>query len=327
MNNNFCLISGRSNLDLSKKIADHIQTELTECEIRDFANQEIRVQIKENVRGKNVYIIATGTSSEELSINDFIMETMLLIRSAKLSSAKNITLILPFMPYSRSDKKDDGRTAIGGKLLIDFLEVSGVNRIVSMDLHAGQIQGFTNLPFDNLYAINLFIDYLRDRFILCTRNDFVLVSPDNGGAKRIEAYAKKLQMKFVIMHKQRDYSTVNTVCKSTLIGDKEYCQGKTGILIDDMADTMGTMISACQELKEYGIEKVLIIVTHGILSGPAIDRINNCQQICKVVVTNSLPQEKNIERCKKLEVVDTSELFYKVINCLETGNSISSIFN
>lgn len=328
---NVKLISSRSNQELSNSVSKLLNIPLTNYISKKFANSELKVVIQDNIRSLDVFIIASGSQDDKYSINDHLMEVMLLIDACRMSSCRTITLILPFFPYSRSDKKDDGRVSIGGSLISRMLMMVNVDRIVSMDLHSGQIQGFMDKPFDNLFGINLHIKHFNENlFKNMSRSEinenFVLVSPDNGGVKRIEAYAKKLEMKFIIMHKQRDYTKESVVDKSIIIGDKEDYKGKTAIVIDDMIDTMGTMVSASNALIDEGISSVIIVATHGVFSGPAFDRINNCDSINKVIVTNTLPQNENIKMSEKLEVVDTSILFAEIIKKLVIGGSISALF-
>lgn len=299
-------------------------TDFTNKNIKYHANTEIKVQIEENVRGQSVYIISTGTVGDGHSINDHLMEVLLLTDACKRSDAKSICLIMPCFPYARSDKKDDGRCSIGASLVTNLLIQAGVTRIVSVDLHAGQIQGFCNIPFDNLYAIKIFTEYLKLRG-LNDPNKCILISPDNGGAKRVNHYAEALKMEYAIMNKQRDYSTESKVEKTQLISTSELT-GRIGIVIDDMVDTCGTMIASCNELKSHKLGSVIILATHGIFSGQALERINNCDFIQEVIVTNSLPQEKNMEKCKKLKVVDISQLVSQVIYRLQTKGSISELF-
>jgi len=328
MSNNIKLLTGRSNQELANKIAKKLNISLVKCILDDFPNSEIKVQILENVRGSAVYIIQTAVSNETHSINDYLMELKLIANACKLSSAKSISAIIPCFPYARSDKKDVPRVPIGGALVANELKNVGIKRIISVDLHAGQIQGFTDMPFDNLYGINVLSNYLNENYFssVSLNDHFILVSPDNGGVKRVEAYAQKLGMDFVTMHKQRDYTKKSVILKSMLIGKPGIVRNKNAIIIDDIVDTMGTMVSAAEELKIHGVIDVIIIATHGIFSDPAFTRINNCNAIKTVIISNTLPQEHNLNRCNKLKVVDMSDLFAEVIKRLQTGKSISELF-
>lgn len=328
--NNVKLVAGRSNMPLAKLISEKLKIPLLSRCLDDFANKELRVELYDNIRNFDIFIVQTGSSNSIHSINDHLMELVAIADACRLSSARTITAVVPFYPYSRSDKKDAPRVPIMGAAIARILESVGINRIVSMDLHSGQIQGFTKMPFDNLFAINLHIENLNNSYFKNMTNEeinnkYVLVAPDNGGIKRIEAYAKKLKMKFVTMHKQRDYSQKNVVNRTLLIGDDMTIKNKIAILIDDMVDTMGTMTASCQELKNKGIKEVIIIATHGIFSNPAFERINKCDMIKKVIVTNTLDQDNSCKTSNKIEVVDTSDLFSNVIQRLISG-SISDLF-
>jgi len=325
------LIPLRSNYELAEKVSDTLDIPLTHTNIVNHANNEIKGIIGDNIRKCNVYLIGSGTDGPVNSVNDHIIEMCLIIDACKRSSAKSITLIIPYYPYSRSDKKDDGRTSIGGSLITKLLTTSGADRIVTMDLHSGQIQGFSDIPMDNLYAINLFTEYLTNTYFQNMTNSmindkYVLISPDVGAIKRIKAYAQILKMKYAIMDKQRDYTKESVVLSSELYTQDDVT-GKIAIIIDDMADTCGTMISACNELGKKGISKIIILVTHGIFSKNAIKRINSCDIVQDVIVTDSLPQSDHIAKCPKLQVVGISGLVSTVIKCLESGTSISELFN
>lgn len=330
------IISGRSNGALADDIAQYLGIPLTNVTLDDYSNTELRVEINESVRGCHVCIIQTGGENENHSINDYIMELCALAYACKSSEALTVTAFIPCFPYARADKKDVPRACITGSLMTQLLITSGVDRIVSMDLHSGQVQGFTGkpMPFDNIYCKKLLINKLREVCFTEYKDDiniinekFVLISPDYGGYKRVRQYAKELGMKMDTMHKQRDYTKNSKVLETLLMGGEKNVRGKTAIIIDDMADTMGTMISAIKQLESFGCYEVIIVVTHGILSGPAIQRINDCANIKKVIVTNTIYQGDNVLKCKKLEVVDTSKLLAEVIRRLSNGTSISDLFN
>lgn len=323
------LIAGRSNWPLAKCIADCLKLSLVNCVIEKFANTEIRIEISDDIRGCDIYIIQTGGADENNSINDYIMETLLLIDTCKRAGVIRVSVILATYPYARSDKKDMPRVPIGGSVVSRILEAAGCDRIISMDLHSGQIQGFTTLPFDNLYSIKLHIENLKTKIFngLTSKeinHKFVLVSLDVGGAKRVREYAKRLQMPHVIMDKQRDYSQPGTVLKTILIGDS--VEGKTAICIDDMCDTCGTVIAGINDLKEHGVKDAIILATHGIFSGSALDRINACDLIEKIIVVDTLDQTINMTKTSKLEVINSAQLFSEVIRRLVDGGSISQLF-
>ena len=263
---------------------------LTDCEITDFANGEINFHLKEEIIGKDVFVVQTGYSDENKSINDYIMELMLIIDTCSRSNIRTITVVIPFYPYSRSDKKDKPGVPIGGKLVANMLSMYNVCRVITLDLHSGQMEGFMDCPFDNLFATDLFVEYFKTKlFIENPKEKYILVSPDNGSTKRIEDYASILNMSYVTMHKQRSYTENNVVIKSMLIGDSCSLNQKIGIIIDDMVDTLNTITSSVHVLKENGINNVIVVATHGIFSGSAISKLNNCDLISKVIVTNTVP--------------------------------------
>lgn len=332
--NKIKLIAGRSNYDLAEKISKHLNIPLSPVNITDFCNTEINIEIKENIRGYHIYIIQTGGSYEGRSINDHLQELYGLLHACTLSSAKTVNVIMPCYAYARSDKKDAPRVPIMGSLQALIFHSLSVKRFVSMDLHAGQIQGFFQQePMDNLYGMKLHITTLKNTiFHGLTKEEinkrFILAAPDVGGAKRTEKYATILEMPHVLMHKHRNYQVANTVSETILVGKSDTVIGKTVIIIDDIIDTMGTMISAANELKLHGAKNVILLATHGIFSGPAIDRLNACDMIIKVIVTNTLPQKLNQLKTNKIEIVDVSELFATVIKRLQSGQiSISELFD
>lgn len=337
---NIVVIGGRSTTTLTDSICSALKINKARVRFADFANTEISIKIQESVRGKDIFIIETGAPYENRSINDHVIETNFLLDCCKRSGAKSITLFLACFPYARGDKKEESRNPISAScMMIDMF--SKADRIVTIDLHSSQIQGFTTKPTDNLYAIKIFCDYLRDSvfkdIVLNGENindHFVLVAPDCGAVKRIDHYSQKLSLNHAILTKSRDYKSENVVLTSTLL-NSQFVVGKTAIIIDDIADTMGTMLKAIDELIKFGTKDVIIIVTHGVLSNDpsgdkskdAVEKINNCPHIKNVIVTNSIPQDINILRCPKLTVLDIGPLFAKVIHNLMTGESISDLFN
>lgn len=290
-----------------------------------FANTETRVQLGDNVRNSTVVIVASGAPP----VNDSLMEALLLADTCRRSGASQIFMIMAYFPYSRQDKKDTPRTPISGKVVLDMIENVGVDRLITLDLHAGQMQGFTNMPFDNLYAKNTFIKYFQETlFKGLSREEiidkYLLISPDNGGTKRIVAYAKSLQIGYAVMDKRRDYTKPNVVMESTLVSDVDV-KDKIGIIIDDMTDTSGTLVAASEPLKDHGLESVIVVVTHGVLSGPATERLENCSFIKKVIVADTLPQEG--KKLSKLEVVQIAPLLRDVLqNLVDPEGSVSSLF-
>jgi ribose-phosphate pyrophosphokinase len=321
------LIAGRSNLELAQLIAKELDIILMTCDICEFANTEISVELCSSVRGKDVYILQTGSRFEDRSINDHLMELYLLIDGCFRSQARSINVITPCFPYARSDKKDD-RGPISAKLAINQIFSAGAARLIAMDLHSGQEQGFTDKPFDNIYGIGIISESIN-KIISGNKSSYILVSPDAGALKTITKYAKKLGLNYVTLHKQRNYSLCNVVESSILLGNSEILMdlhGKTAIIIDDMIDTCGTMIAGVQTLVENGIKDVILVATHGFFSKEAIHKLNLCKEISQVIVTNTICQKYNIEMCPKIRVIDVSLLLSNVIRCIRDDNSISALF-
>ena len=327
--NNVKLIAGRSNPLLARKIADYLGLTLVRCKIVDFSNGEVYFEIKENIRGKKVYFIQTGAGAGGRSINDHHVEALQVADACIRSDVDSIGIIYATFPYSRSDKKDKPRVSIMSSVIANGLKEAGYSRIICMDIHSAQTQGVINVPFDNLYAIKLHIDNLKQDLLSGLTHEeinqnYVLVAPDMGSSKCIRAYASKLLMECSVMDKQRDYSKHGTIAKSVLMGGN--VKGKTAIIVDDMADSMGTIMSATSDLVSHGARDVIVVVTHGIFSGPAIERINTCSHIKRVITTNTIDQTTNCELSPKIHVIDTSSLFGEVIRRIHTGDSISELF-
>ena len=281
------------------------------------------MRIAESVREHDVYIINTSCVSptptgEAASPNTSLMELLIMIHACKTASARRITAVIPHFFYARQDKKDKSRAPITAKLIANMLENAGCDHVITMDLHASQIQGFFDVPVDNLYAEPAALQYIRE-MVDC--NKAVIVSPDAGGAKRATSLADRLELDFALFHKER--KRANEVSRMVLVGNVE---GKTAILVDDMADTCGTLELAARQLIEYGAERVLAIVTHGILSGPALERITN-SRLEKLIVTNTLPQSYNRAKCSKIEEIDISHVLAETIRRSHYGESVSVLFN
>ena len=311
---NIVLLSGNSNLELAKDIANNLVTKLN-IEIplnldnipSQFPNTEIYSTITDELRGKNVYIIQSGCRNldKQLSVNDIIFELLVLVDSCRRSMAATVNIIMPYYPYSRSDKKDEPRAPIAAKLLANLLEATKIDRLVSMDLHAAQIQGFLDTPFDNLYSAILVVTKLKNTIFAGKtleerQSEFIVVSPDAGAAKRTLALAKAMKLNTIIMHKQRDYTKPGIIEKTIIINESGSANiHKKAIICDDIADTCGTLISAVNELAKFGITEVICIITHGIFSKNALEKINKCTHITKFLVSDSLPQKENVKKCPK----------------------------
>jgi len=285
-----------------------------------FANGETRVDILETVRSCDVYIVSSGCSFDGGSLNDSIMEVLILIQAAKMASAGRVTAVLPLYPYARQDSKNKSRAPITAKLMANLLTTAGADHIITLDLHSSQVQGFFDIPVDNLVAIPAMVNWIVNN-IENYKENCVIVSPDAGGTSRVTKIADRLRVNFAIIHKER--KVANEVHKMLLVGD---VKGKDVILCDDMADTCGTLCTAAQRLFEGGARKIYACVTHGIFSKDALEKLNK-SQFEKVVVTNSLPQDQNQRNCSKIEVIDISLYFAEAIQRTFDGSSIGELFD
>jgi ribose-phosphate pyrophosphokinase len=327
--NDIRIFSGNSNRPLADKIAQKLGLKVCECTIDEFSNTEIRIIPNESVRKKNVYIVQTGSYDSVHSINDYLMETLLLMDAVHRSGATEINLLVPCYPYSRQDKKDKARAPISAALVANLFMTCHVTRIVCVDLHAASIQGLFSGPCDNLYCVKPIIEYLeKDLFIKSPnyQDEFVAISPDAGAVKRVSVYAGKMKLKYMVMSKERNYDEKNIVENTILLGDPILIKNKTVLIFDDMIDTAGTIIKSVDYLVENGAKDAVVVVAHGILSGPAIDRINKCKAIKYVLVSDSLPQEENLKKTTKLRVFTLSDMYAEVITRLENKDSISEMF-
>ncbi|KAE9551264.1 hypothetical protein FO519_005521 [Halicephalobus sp. NKZ332] len=284
------------------------------CSLKKFSNKETNVEINESVRGEDVYIIQSGCGE----VNDNLMELLIMINACKIASAYRVTAVIPCFPYARQDKKDKSRAPISAKLVANMLSVAGADHIITMDLHASQIQGFFDIPVDNLYAEPAILQHIRSE--IPGFESAVIVSPDAGGAKRVTSIADRLNVEFALIHKER--KVANEVDKMTLVGD---VNGKIAILVDDMADTCGTICLAADKLREAGALKVFAFCVHGVFSGPALERLrDSCFEA--VVVTNTIPQEDKIAECSKIRCIDISMILAEAIRRTKNGESVSFLF-
>ena len=328
---NIVLLSGNSNKALSEKISIYLDIHLCKCKISKFSNTEIKINICENIRNKDIFIIQTGTNDSNNSVNDYIMETLLLIDACKRSMANTINLIMPCYPYARQDKKDSSREPISAKLFANMLTTAGITRLVVMDLHASQIQGFFDIPVDNIYSLSLVIQYVNKNLfnnmsISEKQKKYIVVSPDAGATKRTLRFAQNMQLNTIIMHKQRNYEKENTIDNTILIGDTTNLKDKTAIICDDMCDSGGTLIKVIENLETNGIQNVIVIITHGIFSGKCVERLNNCETISKIIVSDTICQNNNLKLLNKLEIFSISQLMGNVITNIINGNSLSLLF-
>lgn len=306
------LISGNAHKTLSRDVAKHLGVELCDATITTFSDGEILLQINENVRGSDVFVIQPTCTP----VNENIMELLLIFDALKRASARRITGVIPYYGYARQDRKVQPRVPISSKLVADIITAAGANRILTVDLHAAQIQGFFNIPVDHLYAAPVLLDYMRRSEF----KDLVVVSPDAGGVERARAFAKRLKASLAIIDKRREAANVSQVMN--VIGD---VKGKDTILLDDMIDTAGTIVQAATALKSKGARKVFASATHAVLSGPAIDRINE-SAIEELIVTDTIPLDSKKEKCPKLTVLSIAQLLAEAIKRIHEESSISSLF-
>lgn len=337
-NYNIVLVSGTSNDKLCNEISDNMDTNFTLCmnSINRFSDGEYNIQINENVRGADVFIIQSTCRSKTGSVNDHIMELLLLIDALKRSSAKEITTMIPYFGYARQDRKTKPRVPISAKAIANILENSGITRIVTVDLHCGQIQGFfNNIPVDNLYAENIFVDMIKQKENF---QDYIIVSPDAGGVTRSKRIADRLGgLDVVTIIKRR--GKANHIEQMQIVGK---VMNRNCIIVDDMIDTAGTLTKAAQLLKTEGATTVIACATyilfifiyiffvndnnsHGVLSEPALDRIAK-SYLSEVYVTDSIPQEENINNCKKLKVLNLAPLLSNAIQRIHNDQSLSILF-
>jgi ribose-phosphate pyrophosphokinase len=334
--NNLVILSGNSNVTLAKKISNNLKIELNVENIPTmFSNTEYHSRIHDNVRGKDVFIINSGCVNKDkrMSVNDIIFETLILVDACRRSMASSVNIIMPCYPYARGDKKDEPRAPIPAKLVANLLTSVKIDRLVSVDLHATQIQGYIDIPFDNLYSVNLVINCLEKNifknFNLEERQQkFIVVSPDAGATKRTLSFSSRMKLNTIIMHKQRSYIKKSVIEKTIIIhenGESTF-RNKTAIICDDIADTCGTLIRASETLIDNGIKDIICVVTHGIFSKDALEKINKCEYIKEFYVSDSIPQEQNIKICKKIKVFTLSNLLSDCIQRIIMGDPISELF-
>jgi ribose-phosphate pyrophosphokinase len=297
---------------LAKEICNHLGITLGAATVGSFSDGEIRVKINENVRGADVFLVQSCCAP----VNTSIMELLILIDALKRSSAYRITAVIPYFGYARQDRKDEPRVPISAKLMADLITTAGADRVLTMDLHAGQIQGFFNIPVDHMYATPVLLDYINKR----GGSDLVVVSPDAGGVERARAFAKRLQAQLAIIDKRREGP--NNAQIMNIIGDVE---GRNALLLDDMIDTAGTIVQGAQACAEKGARSVWAGCTHAVLSGPALERL---QQSCltEVVVTNTIPLNGKEQQCPKLKVLSVAPLLGEAITRIHEEESVSSLF-
>jgi len=306
------IFSGNSNPELAREICAQLGVPLGNAKVKTFSDGEIMVEIGENVRGRDVYVIQSTSAPS----NHNLMELLIMIDALKRASAAQITAVIPYFGYARQDRKVAPRTPITSKLVADLISTAGADRVVTVDLHAGQIQGFFNIPVDHLYAAPVSLTDIAGRF----SERVVVVSPDAGGTERARAFAKRLDAGLAIIDKRRSGPNVSEVMH--IIGDVE---GETCIIVDDMIDTAGTLCQAAKALMDCGAKAVYAYATHAVLSGPALERIN-ASSLSEVVVTNSVPVDDKLVACPRLRVLSISELLAEAIRRIHGDESVSSLF-
>ena len=311
------LFTGNAHPQLAQNMAKCLDIPLNQATVSKFKNGESRVEILNSVRDCDVYVVQPTCNP---CPNDYIMELVILLDAFRRAGAARVTAIIPIFGYARQDRKDKSRAPISAKVIADILRTAGVDRVVTIDLHAPQIQGFVNFPIDNLFGEPLIKKYLKDTLSHVDSSDLVVVSPDAGGAKRADALAKELKAGLAIMSKKRDKPGV--VARMTLVGD---VKDKTCVIVDDMVDTAGTLTRAASELMQAGAKDVYASAVHGVLSDPAIDRINK-SPIKEFIVTDTIPMDENEKRCSKMRVLSVAPLLAEAVKRIHTGGSLSNLF-
>ncbi|MFB6351779.1 MAG: ribose-phosphate pyrophosphokinase [Bradymonadaceae bacterium] len=315
MDGNIKLFTGNANLDLARSVANYMNVPLGDALVDRFSDGEVQVEIHTSVRDNDVFVLQSLSEP----VNDHLMELLAMTDAIRRSSAESVTAVIPYFGYARQDRQPKPRTPITAKLVADVLEVSGISRVVAVDLHASQIQGFFTQPFEHLYASPVFISAIRDRGF--DSEEMVLVSPDAGGVDRVRYYSKVLGCPIAIMDKRR--SAPNASQMMNVIGDVE---SKRAIIVDDMVDTAGTLTQAAAALMERGAESAYAVATHPILSGPAIERIET-SPLDTVLVTDTIPLTPAARECNTIDVVSVGPLLGEAIGRIHGGDSVSSIFD
>ncbi|KAB1443023.1 ribose-phosphate diphosphokinase [Pseudodesulfovibrio senegalensis] len=311
MHGDLKIISGSANTQLSEAICEHLGCKLSPVLRETFSDGEIRIEIGENVRGDDVFVVQPTSSP----VNFHLMELCLMLDALKRASASRVTAVVPYYGYARQDRKVVPRAPISAKMVADILSVAGMQRLVTIDLHAGQIQGFFNCPVDNLFAAPVLLEELRHR-----DDDMVIISPDAGGVERARAYAKRLGASLAIVDKRRD--APNQAQAMHIIGD---VKDKVAVVIDDMIDTAGTMCAAANVIMDNGASDVIACATHPVLSGPAIQRLQD-SAFSQVVVSDTIQLDETKKQCDKIMQVSTASLLAKAINNVHTESSVSVLF-
>jgi ribose-phosphate pyrophosphokinase len=308
------IVSGRAHPELAQEVAELLNTQLTPTTAYDFANGETFVRYEESVRGVDAFVI----QSHAAGINNWMMEQLLMVDALKRASAKRITVVAPFFPYARQDKKHKGREPISARLMTDLFKVAGANRLMSVDLHTPQIQGFFDGPVDHLWALPMLADHCGAKF---ANEDLVVVSPDSGRVRVADIWAERLGTPLAIIHKRRDPDRPNQVEAHELVGN---VKGKTCLLVDDMIDTAGTIVAAAKALKDNGAARVVVTATHAVFSNPAVERLSS-GVVDEVIVTNTLPIPAD-KRWSGLTVLSIAPIIAEAINAVFNDDSVNKLF-
>ncbi len=311
-NNNYKIFTGNANPELARKICSYLGQSVGEAKVTKFSDGEIQVEIHENVRRRDVFLIQPTCAP----VNDNLMELLLMVDALKRSAASRITAVIPYFGYARQDKKVAPRVPISAKLVADLLQQAGAEKVITLDLHAGQIQGFFSIPVDNLFAAPVIIKHILANY----QDNVVIVSPDAGGVERARAFAKRLDAGLAIIDKRR--SAPNKAKAMAVIGD---VKDKTAIILDDMIDTAGTLIEAASAIAEQGAREVNACCVHPVLSGPAVDRIKG-SVLKNIIVTDSIPLNKAAAECKTISVLSIADLVGEAMHRSYTGDSVTSLF-
>ena len=308
------ILSGTSNLKLSKDISKKLKLKLVNTNIRRFADGEIYIEINENIRGNSVFVIQSTSNPA----NDNLMELLLVIDALKRSSAKNVTAVIPYFGYARQDRKVAPRTSISAKVVANLISNAGASRVVTVDLHAGQIQGFFDMPVDNLFTTPLFAKYIKTKF---NNKKLICVSPDVGGVQRTRGLATRIKADLAIIDKRRPAPGKSQVMN--IIGN---VKNKTCIIVDDIIDSGGTIVNAVEALKKNGANEVYVFINHAVLSGDAVKKIKN-SKIKKLIITDTIDNSQKIKNNNKIEVLSISSLMSEAIKRIANSNSVSDLFN
>ncbi|MDR2301139.1 MAG: ribose-phosphate pyrophosphokinase [Deltaproteobacteria bacterium] len=316
MPNDIVMISGNSNVGLATEICESLWQPLGLAQVRRFSDGEILVEIGENVRGRDTFVIQSTCNP----VNDNLMELLLIMDALKRASARRITAVIPYYGYGRQDRKVQPRVPISAKLVADLLTAAGATRVLAMDLHAGQIQGFFNIPVDHLFAAPVILNYIKETFLKDGSPDIILVSPDAGGVERTRYLAKRLSAPLAIVDKRRE--APNVAKAMNIIGD---VKGRRALIIDDMVDTAGTLTQAADFVKSQGAVDVVACATHPVFSGQAVDLISE-SSLTSVVVTNTIPLNPAAKSLSKIKVLSVASLLAEAIRRIHQEDSVSSLF-